>query len=121
LFVLSLVLGYVVLFHLSFLLGSLVLVTLDIRSISWAYYSLVSFFAGQMVPLWLFPQFLRVIADVLPFKSIYYIPMSIYIGTLSGEAVVTALAFQVMWGVVLLVVSRWAWSRVHARLIVQGG
>jgi len=121
LFGISLVLGYLVLFHLGFLLGSLALVTLDIRSISWAYYSLVSFFAGQMVPLWLFPQFLRVLAEALPFKSVYYIPMSIYIGTFTGAAALQAIAFQAVWAVVLLLISRWAWSRVRARLVVQGG
>ncbi len=121
LFGISLVFGYLVLFHLGFLLGSLVLVTLDIRSISWAYYSLVSFFAGQMVPLWLFPQFLRALAEALPFKSVYYIPMSIYIGTLAGESALQAIGFQVIWAVLLVLVSRWAWRQVHARLIVQGG
>jgi len=121
LFGVSLGLGYLTLFHLSFLLGSLVLVTLDIRSISWAYYSLVTFLSGQMVPLWLFPGVLRAFAEALPFKSIYYIPMSIYIGTFTGEAALQALGFQAGWALALLLVSRWAWSRVHARLIVQGG
>ena len=121
LFGLSVILGFLVLFHLSFLLGSLVLVTLDIRSISWAYYSLVSFFAGKMVPLWLFPDFLRAFAEALPFQSVYYIPISIYIGTFTGEAAMRALGFQAVWAVVLAVVSRWAWRRVYTRLIVQGG
>ena len=121
LFALSLLLGYLVRFHISFLLGSLVVVTFDIRSISWAYYSLVSFFAGQMVPLWLFPQFLRRLAEVLPFQAVYYIPMSIYIRTLNGEAALWALGLQAFWTVVLVLISRWAWSRVQARLIVQGG
>jgi ABC-2 type transport system permease protein len=37
LFVLSLILSFLVFFHISFLLGTLTVVTLDIRSISWAY------------------------------------------------------------------------------------
>lgn len=121
LFGVSLLLGYLVLFHLNFLLGSLAIIILDIRSIGWAYNALVRFLAGQMVPLWLFPQFIRVLAEVLPFKSIYYIPMSIYIGKLSGVATVQAIGFQAIWLVVLLFVSRLAWSRVHTRLVVQGG
>jgi ABC-2 type transport system permease protein len=74
-----------------------------------------------MVPLWLFPDFIRGLAEALPFKSIYYIPISIYIGTLSGDAIVRALGFQAVWAVALVLVSRWAWSQVHRRLIVQGG
>ncbi len=121
LFAVSALLGFLVAFHLNFLLGSLVLVTFDIRSVSWAYYSLVTFFSGQMVPLWLFPAFLRVVADGLPFKSIYFIPMSIYIGTAAGEAALRAIGFQAVWMVLLVLISRWAWSRVQARLVVQGG
>jgi ABC-2 type transport system permease protein len=74
-----------------------------------------------MVPLWLFPQFLRRLAEVLPFQAVYYIPMSIYIRTLNGEAALRALGLQAFWAVVLVLISRWAWSRVQARLIVQGG
>lgn len=121
LFAASLIFSFFVFFHISFLLGALTAITLDIRSISWAYYSLVSFFSGQIVPLWLFPQFLRNIAEVLPFQAVYYIPISIYIKTLSGAAAFRALGLQAFWAIVLVLFSRWAWSRVHTRLTVQGG
>jgi ABC-2 type transport system permease protein len=121
LFTASLVLSFCVFFHISFLLGTLSVVTLDIRSIAWAYYSVVTFFSGQMVPLWLFPDFLRKISEALPFQAVYYIPMSIYIKTLSGRDSLQALGVQAFWAIVLFLISRWAWSRVHARLTVQGG
>jgi ABC-2 type transport system permease protein len=121
LFALSLVLSFFVFFHISFLLGTLTVITLDIRSIGWAYYSLVAFFSGQVVPLWLFPEFLRKVSEVLPFQAVYYIPMSIYVKTLAGNAALRALGLQAFWAVVLLVFSRWAWNRVQARLTVQGG
>src|SRR4029453_10429561 len=74
-FVASLALGFLLLFHLNFLLGSLAIVALDIRHISWAYFSMVRFLGGQIVPLWLFPDFLRAIAEALPVKGTYYIPI----------------------------------------------
>lgn len=121
LFLISILFGFLVLFSLNFLLGMLAVVTLDIRSISWAYNGFVRFFAGQMVPLWLFPSVLSAIADVLPFKSIYYIPISIYIGQLDSMAAVQAMAFQLVWFVILILAGRVIWARVHARLVVQGG
>jgi ABC-type uncharacterized transport system permease subunit len=121
LFALSAALGFLVLFHIAFLMGTLSVVTLDIRSFVWAYYSLIGFFAGQMVPLWLFPQFLRSVAQVLPFQSIYFIPMSIYVGTLAGADALRAIGLQVVWAALLAVFARWAWTRVHRRLVVQGG
>jgi ABC-type uncharacterized transport system permease subunit len=121
LFGISLALGYLVLFHLNFLLGSLAVVTLDIRHISWAYYSVVRFFGGQMIPLWLFPPFLAWLAGALPFQSTYFIPMSIYIGNLSGAEAIQAIGFQLVWLVVLVLLSRLLWNWAHRRLVVQGG
>lgn len=117
----SLALGFLVLFHLNFMLGSLAVLTLDIRHISWAYFSIVRFFGGQMVPLWLFPSFVLAIANVLPFQSTYFIPMSIYIGRIVGLDVMKALGFQFTWLVVLVLCSRLLWSWAHTRLVVQGG
>jgi ABC-2 type transport system permease protein len=121
LFVVSLVFSFFVFFHIGFLLGTLSVITLDIRSIAWAYYSFVSFFSGQIVPLWLFPDFLRKIAEWLPFQAVYYIPMSIYIKRLSGSTALQAVGLQVFWATVLALFARWAWTRVHTRLTVQGG
>jgi ABC-2 type transport system permease protein len=121
LFLVSLAFSFFVFFHISFLIGTLTVVTLDIRSISWAYYSLVSFFSGQIVPLWLFPDFLRKFSEVLPFQAIYYIPMSIYIKRLSGTSALQALGLQAFWTIVLVFCARWAWKQVHNRLTVQGG
>jgi ABC-2 type transport system permease protein len=120
-FVLSLLLGFLLLFHLNFILGSLAVVALDIRHISWAYFSLIRFLGGQIVPLWLFPPAVALIAEVLPFKGTYYIPISIYIGKLTGIDAIDALGFQVIWLVVLVLLSRLLWSMAHRRLVVQGG
>jgi len=121
LFTVALLLGFLVNFHLEFLLGSLALVTLEIHSIDWAFNALSRFFAGQWVPLWLFPGIVGGLAQALPFKCIFDIPLSIYTGKITGSAVVQVIGFQLIWLVVLLAASRWAWRRIHTRLVVQGG
>lgn len=120
-FTISIVLGYLTLFSLSFLLGLLAMVTLNIQSISWSYNAIVRFFSGQMVPLWLFPTFLGFIVGFLPFKGIYFVPISIYIGKLQGYEAIRAILFQIFWIVVLFIIGRIVWLRVHSRLVVQGG
>ena len=120
-FALSIVLGFLVFFHLNFLLGSLAVVALDIRHISWAYFSIVRFLGGQIVPLWLFPPVIAAIAEVLPFKGTYYIPISIYIGRLAGVEAILAIEFQMVWLIVLVLLSRMLWGWAHQRLVVQGG
>ena len=120
-FFISITLGFMVIFHLNFILGMLAVFTLDIRHISWAYMSITRFFGGQWVPLWLFPPALVVIANFLPFQSTFAIPMSIYIGKIAGADVFKALGTQVSWMVALMLGSRMLWTFAHRRLVVQGG
>ena len=120
-FALALFIGYLVGFHLEFLLGSIALVTLDIHSIDWAFNALLRFFSGQLVPIWLFPGALGTLAALLPFRSLFATPLSIYTGILSGSAMISAIGLQLFWLVALVLLSRWLWGRVQTRLVSQGG
>ena len=119
-FTLSLLLGYVVFFAISFLMGMLSIVTLDIRSYSWVFWSVVQFASGQLVPIWMFPAGLAAIVNALPFKDIYFAPMSIYVGA-QQESLSAILLSQVLWATGLIVASLLVWSRVRRRIQVQGG
>ena len=119
-FIISLALGYLIYFFLSFIMGLLSVVTMDIRSYSWAYYSLVRFTSGQVVPLWMFPAPLGAILGALPFQAVFYLPMSLYIGAYEGS-LARALSVQLAWVVVLFLASRLFWARVQQRITIQGG
>jgi ABC-type uncharacterized transport system permease subunit len=119
-FLLSLFLGYVVYFGISFLMGMLSIVTLDIRSYSWAFWSVVQFASGQFVPIWMFPPAFAAVVLALPFKDIYFAPMSIYVGAQQGS-IAEILLSQVMWAVGLILASWLVWQRVQRRIQVQGG
>jgi ABC-2 type transport system permease protein len=121
LFAVTLLIGYLISFHLEFLLGALSLVTLDIHSIDWAFEALARVFSGQFVPLWLFPGVLGTLAGLLPFGSLLATPLSIYTGVLKGSAVLPAIGLQLFWLVILALLSRWAWERVQSRIVSQGG
>jgi len=121
LFLLSLGMGYGVIFSLNYLLGMMSIFTIDIRNISWAYNAVVRFFSGSDIPLWLFPLFLSQVAGVLPFKCIYFIPLSIYIGKLGAQDTLWAMVLQAFWLAALAVVGRFAWQRAHRHLTIQGG
>ncbi len=119
-FLVSLALGYLVIFVLSFLMGMLSIITLDIRSYAWAYHSLVRFASGQVVPLWMFPPALAAIAAALPFQAVYFVPMSIYVGAYEGS-LGNALLSQAAWAVGLFLAARLCWARVQRRVTIQGG
>lgn len=119
--IISLILGYLILFSLNFLLGIIGMITLDIKHISWAYNSLISFFSGKLVPLWLFPIWLLNFANILPFKYIYAVPVSIYIGNISYKEIFETQLLQCIWVIVLIWIGHLAWYKVRTRLIIQGG
>lgn len=120
-FVVSLVMSYTVLFCCSFLVGMIVLKTLNLLGIMHVYHAVLTLFTGFWIPLWFFPGPLLAVANVLPFKAIFFTPLAIYVGYLHGTDLLWALTQQAGWLVVGLLAVRWAWSAMRRRLVVQGG
>ncbi|NBJ91710.1 ABC transporter permease [Parablautia muri] len=120
-FLCSLACSVVVSFFLNFILGLLSMVTMNIKNINWGYNAVLRFFSGQMVPLWIFPGVLGIISDILPFRCIYAIPMSIYIGNDAGVDMLKALGVQFFWIILLWISSRLLMKHVFTRVMIQGG
>jgi ABC-2 type transport system permease protein len=117
----SVVLAYTVVTLMGLLLGIVSFWTLETTGL-WAIYRFANlFFAGGLVPLWLFPAPLRTIAEVLPFQTQANIPVSIYVGQLAGANVLSGLAIQGVWIVILVLVVRFMWARAMKRVVIQGG
>lgn len=121
LFVISLPLAYLSLFCIDYLLGMLCFVTLSIESISFAYTALISFFAGQLIPLWMLPKWAGVIVNLLPFRCIFDIPMSIYIGRYTTKEAIAAIMLQIVWGAALWIIGKLSWKKIKQNVISQGG
>jgi ABC-2 type transport system permease protein len=114
-------LAYGVLFGINFLFGLLCFYTLSIENISFCYTAVVSFLAGQMVPLWMFPQWAQTIIGLLPFRCIFDVPMSIYIGRVSVQQGLRDIGLQGFWMVALAALGTVAWAGIRRRVISQGG
>ena len=121
LFLLSVALAYGVLFSINYLFGMLCFYTLSVENISFCYTAVVSFFAGQLVPLWMFPEWAQGIVNVLPFRCIYDVPMSIFIGRMATAEAARAIALQIVWVAILWGCGSLAWRRVRSHVISQGG
>lgn len=120
-FLLSFALGFLVLFSMNFLLGLVSVVTTDIQQITWAYNGLISILSGKLVPLWMFPAWMRAAANALPFRCIFETPLNIYTGALQGAALWSGVLLQAAWVLALMALGHFAWAGVHRRLCVQGG
>lgn len=120
-FILSLLLGFIVLFSISFLLGVACFWMQEVWGLILFKESLVRFFSGAVVPLWFFPGILKKLALILPFKAIYYLPLSIYVEKTPMEGVWFTLLQQAIWAIALILFGRFLLKILVKNLTVQGG
>jgi viologen exporter family transport system permease protein len=121
LYLASVLLAYVVVTWIGLLMGLTAFWTLETGGIEAIYRFLNLFFAGALVPLWLFPDGLRVVAELLPFQTQGAIPVSIFVGRLTGLDALRGLAVQAVWALLLGLFTHWVYSRAIRKVVVQGG
>jgi ABC-2 type transport system permease protein len=95
--------------------------TLDATGISGFVFTLVTFFSGFLVPIALWPEWLARIASWLPFEGLVSLPFSIYLGKITGGAILIVLGKQLLWTLVFIALGRAVLQRGFSRLVVQGG
>jgi ABC-2 type transport system permease protein len=94
---------------------------LEARAVAGFATAIALFFAGSYVPLPFFPPWLRAIAIWLPFNGLMNVPAQIFLGKLTGIALLLGLGLQLFWVVLLTLSVRLLTSIAARRVIVQGG
>ena len=79
------------------------------------------FLAGGYIPIPFFPDTLRRVVEFSPFGSMQNMPLLIFSGHLSGDALVRGLLLQIFWLTALVLIGRILMSRALKRVVVQGG
>jgi len=120
-FAVSIGLGFLIKFLVTFLTTLLCFWTVNSLGLLWAQSAVINLFSGMLVPLAFFPTALRTLAEWLPFQGIVYTPVMIYLGQTQGIDLLYALAIQGSWVVVLWVSARLFWVRAVRALDIQGG
>ena len=83
--------------------------------------SVLRFASGAVVPLAFMPDGLRQALEWLPFSSLCYTPVMIYIGKYSGSEIALRLAIQFGWVIGFYLISRFILSIALRHVSVQGG
>ncbi len=124
-FLVSLMGAFFLVFSVDFLIGMMAFWTNRIWGVVWGLgyvkIALLDIMAGTIIPLSLFPDWLRNIAFALPFQGMAYTPLAIYVGSIQGRAILTSILVQFAWGVVLVLLTRLIWLRARRRIEIQGG
>lgn len=121
LFMISAGMGYLILFLLNYLLALLSFLTLDLNGYLHAFHGIIAFCSGQVVPLWLYPSVLLKVINVLPFKGVFYVPLSYLIGNIRGTEFINSIIYQVFWILVLFIIGRIFWYHTLKKVVIQGG
>ena len=117
----SFLIAWFIAVELAMIIGLVAFWTLEMTGFMMVYNLVGGFATGALIPLWFMPDVLRQVVQVLPFQSIVYVPVSIYIGIPATGGILTAMALQVFWAVVLLGVIHLVWKRALYRTVIQGG
>lgn len=121
LFLISATLGYGVLWNLSFLLQTFSFWLINMWSLLTIKNVFLNVLSGSMIPLWFMPDWMTPVLNVLPFSSIYFTPVQIYLGQLSREEILTKFFIQMIWIAVLYLCGTVFWEKGKKKLVVQGG
>jgi ABC-2 type transport system permease protein len=120
-FAISFALGYLVNFFLNFLMNIVAFWTLETFALQLMVRWASDLLGGQILPLSFFPGVLGTIVGALPFASIYWTPLRIYIGQVSPAEVPGLLVIQMGWLVLFAGTSAVVWRLAERRVVVQGG
>lgn len=121
LYIISVVMSFLLYVLFDFCFGMVAFFTTYIFGLRMAKTALLSFLTGQLIPISLFPQMVQRVFDFLPFSSMVYTPVMIYLGKYEGAALAWALLRQAIWVGILYWLGSVIWKQVTKRLIVLGG
>lgn len=121
LFILSLILGYLVMFLFNFIFAISAFFVTYIWGFMMCKEVIITFLSGQLIPIVFFPEVLQNILKYLPFSAMNYTPVMIYMGKMSTDEMFFNIGIQCIWLVILLITFRVLWSKAMKRVTVVGG
>lgn len=121
LFFVSLQLAYLINFYFNVCYGFLAFFLTNLWGTNLIKNVIVNFLSGATIPLAFMPDALRIVLTYLPFASLSYTPVMIYMEVYTGWEILFSMALQVFWLAFFVVVSKLLWKSAMKHLCLQGG
>lgn len=120
-FIPSLILAILMFFLLSVLFGFLSLLFVHVGNLHIIIDSSITLFSGSMIPLEMIPDRFKFIYELLPFQYFFYYPISIFLGRLSSSHILRVYLSQIVWILILILLTRFLYYYGQKRLQDFGG
>lgn len=123
-FVVSVVLALLVNYYIEMFTATICLYTESTWGINIVKESIVLLLSGATIPLVFFPDAIRRAVECMPFRCIYDTPLNILLqkpGYTADSGLWNMLGMQLVWCVILSVVSKLFWDFSVRRITVNGG
>ncbi len=119
--VVTLALSWLLSFAYRFLVNLAAFWSPDARGIGRFAFVVVMFFSGFLMPLRFFPDWVQRVAYLTPFPHMLNTVVEIYLGVVTGPALLQALLAQALWTAGLVVLCQLVLARATRRLVILGG
>ena len=119
--VLALVFGFFCVSAIENITMGFTMRTLDHRGMQTMLTMLIMIFAGNILPLTLFPDSWQRVITLLPYAQLLDAPIRLYTGDYSLSMVPEVLLIQGVWTIVLVLLGCAFWNMNQRKLIIQGG
>ncbi|AZR74678.1 hypothetical protein BBF96_15660 [Anoxybacter fermentans] len=121
LYILMCIFGYIIYFLINFIFGLVCFWTKSIIGITSLKIAIWGILSGTFIPFELYPEWLLNLANVLPFRATYYIPVSIWIKSTHFEQVLRLMGIQLFWIIILATIVSVLEKIALKTYVVQGG
>ncbi len=120
-YIASLLLAFLIGFFFEACMGMVGFWFLEVSSLMYVINTVNFFVSGQMFPLDLLPDWLRVPLKLLPFQYLAYFPAAVLVGKVEGPAIWHGLLAELAWAVAFIVLARVLYRLGLRRYSAYGG
>jgi ABC-2 type transport system permease protein len=121
LFLLSTILTAALQFFMAYTMAMLAFWILEISTFIFILFALEYIASGHMFPLGILPPTLTKVLWFTPFPYQMYFPVSIYMGKITGDALLRGFIMQIGWVIAAYFLARFAWHRGIKKYAAVGG
>lgn len=119
---LVILIGSIILYvTLEYIMGLTTFWTKTTFHIQWIIESFFTLFSGIHIPLWFYPESIKAIANLLPFRFFAYEPVNILLGNVSSKEFTSVAIMQFIWIIVMFAIERYIWKHAQMVISIQGG